>query len=370
MRVDELIVASSGQVLRIGFHDRMTVLSGFDPAEREGLTETLQTRRGRGRPRRRAHVLRCPRSPRRHHPRPRWTARPSRRLQPVELGAASAGREPAASTRDDPSRRPRPRPEGEPRRRDARAHRSPRAPRNARGGAHDRPPGREEGRGRGDRARRGRWSPSVRGAGRSPSPLGAGRRPGSRRCAPRPTCFVAAASARRPIDGSSAARRSCTRSRTCGSRCARSTTSGSPRSATVPRLDAETVRWARTVPEEAPGDLHRLVQQVDEAEQERDELSARLFEASASKLPEPSTPAVVDLARGAADALAHAPRGPRRPHPPRRRAALARRHGQLDRGRVDRAADRRVADPGRASRTPQPPPLPRRHRHCRHCRHR
>ncbi len=42
MRVDELIVASSGQVLRIGFHDRMTVLSGFDAAEREGLTETLQ----------------------------------------------------------------------------------------------------------------------------------------------------------------------------------------------------------------------------------------------------------------------------------------------------------------------------------------
>ena len=64
-----------------------------------------------------------------------------------------------------------------------------------------------------------------------------------------------------------------------------------------PRLDAETVRWARSVPEEAPGDLNRLVQQVDEAEQERDELSARLFEASASKLPEPSTPAVVDLAR-------------------------------------------------------------------------
>ena len=30
-----------------------------------------------------------------------------------------------------------------------------------------------------------------------------------------------------------------------------------------PRLDAETVRWARTVPEEAPADLHRLVQQVD-----------------------------------------------------------------------------------------------------------
>ena len=42
MRVDELVVASSGQVLRIGFHDRMTVLSGFDAAEREGLTETLQ----------------------------------------------------------------------------------------------------------------------------------------------------------------------------------------------------------------------------------------------------------------------------------------------------------------------------------------
>jgi hypothetical protein len=32
--VDELVVASSGQVLRIGFHDRMTVLSGFDAAER------------------------------------------------------------------------------------------------------------------------------------------------------------------------------------------------------------------------------------------------------------------------------------------------------------------------------------------------
>jgi hypothetical protein len=64
-----------------------------------------------------------------------------------------------------------------------------------------------------------------------------------------------------------------------------------------PRLDADTVRWARTVPEEAPADLQRLVQEVDDAEQVRDELSARLFEASASKLPEPSTPAVVDLAR-------------------------------------------------------------------------
>ena len=42
MRVDELVVGSNGQVLRIGFHDRMTVLSGFDPAEREGLTDTLQ----------------------------------------------------------------------------------------------------------------------------------------------------------------------------------------------------------------------------------------------------------------------------------------------------------------------------------------
>ena len=64
-----------------------------------------------------------------------------------------------------------------------------------------------------------------------------------------------------------------------------------------PRLDAETVRWARTVPEEAPADLQRLVEEVDLAEQTRDELSARLFEASASKLPEPSTPAVVDLSR-------------------------------------------------------------------------
>ena len=64
-----------------------------------------------------------------------------------------------------------------------------------------------------------------------------------------------------------------------------------------PRLDAETVRWARTVPEEAPADLQRLVEEVDHAEQTRDELSARLFEASASKLPEPSTTAVVDLAR-------------------------------------------------------------------------
>jgi hypothetical protein len=64
-----------------------------------------------------------------------------------------------------------------------------------------------------------------------------------------------------------------------------------------PRLDSETVRWARTVPEEAPDDLQRLVEEVDHAEQVRDELSARLFEASASKLPEPSTPAVVDLSR-------------------------------------------------------------------------
>ena len=34
-----------------------------------------------------------------------------------------------------------------------------------------------------------------------------------------------------------------------------------------PRLDAETVRWARTVPEEAPADLQRLVEEVDLAEQ-------------------------------------------------------------------------------------------------------
>ena len=203
-------------------------------------------------------------------------------------------------------------------------------------------------------------------------PVAAGRasRPGSRRCAPRPTCFVAAASARRPIDGSSATRR------------APQGREHVARGAPDPR---RAIRRVRQPPEARRRDCslgalrsrgsarrpHRLVQQVDEAEQERDELSARLFEASASKLPEPSTPAVVDLApRRAADALAHAPRRPRRPHPPRRRAALARRHGQLDRGRVDRAADRRVADPGRASRTPQPSPLPRRHRHCRHCRHR
>ncbi len=78
-----------------------------------------------------------------------------------------------------------------------------------------------------------------------------------------------------------------------------------------PRLDAETVRWARTVPEDAPADLQRLVQEVDDAEQVRDELSARLFEASASKLPEPSTPAVVDLARADQRTLWHTHRAVR-----------------------------------------------------------
>jgi hypothetical protein len=75
-----------------------------------------------------------------------------------------------------------------------------------------------------------------------------------------------------------------------------------------PRLDAETVRWARTVPEDAPADLQRLVEEVEDAEQLRNEYSARLFEASASKLPEPSHPAVVDLARADQPTLWHAHR--------------------------------------------------------------
>lgn len=63
------------------------------------------------------------------------------------------------------------------------------------------------------------------------------------------------------------------------------------------RLSPEALAEALAIPDHAPEDLERCVADLETAERARDALSTRLFELAASGLPEPSDPAVVDLAR-------------------------------------------------------------------------
>lgn len=63
------------------------------------------------------------------------------------------------------------------------------------------------------------------------------------------------------------------------------------------RLDARTLQEAVGIPEQVPADIDALVAAQEDAEAERVALSVRLREMAASRLPEPSHPAVVDLAR-------------------------------------------------------------------------
>ncbi len=296
MRVDELIVASSGQVLRIGFHDRMTVLSGFDPAEREGLTETLERAAVGAVPGaeltyfdvlgRRVVITHEQGGP---HVRVDDSSASSAALPPPDV---SQLRRPATINPTDLGlgRRIDPRDET-PELTEARsllatleeeltlarlAEKKAEAAeaeltevegklRSAEHGATRRRYARVVARLEEVRAE----ADVLRGTGTAED----NDRRVLRNAAELHKVANMWLEVRQIRDERLAA---------FGNR---------------PRLDAETVRWARTVPEEAPADLQRLVQEVDDAEQVSDELSARLFEASASKLPEPSTPAVVDLAR-------------------------------------------------------------------------
>jgi hypothetical protein len=63
------------------------------------------------------------------------------------------------------------------------------------------------------------------------------------------------------------------------------------------RLDGRTLAEAETIPDRVPAGLDALVARLEEAESRRDALSARLSSLATSRLPEPSHPAVVRLAR-------------------------------------------------------------------------
>jgi len=63
------------------------------------------------------------------------------------------------------------------------------------------------------------------------------------------------------------------------------------------RLDARAVEEALAIPDDAPTELVRLLEAMESTESEREELSGRLRAIAASRLPEPSSPLVVDLAR-------------------------------------------------------------------------
>jgi hypothetical protein len=69
------------------------------------------------------------------------------------------------------------------------------------------------------------------------------------------------------------------------------------------RLDARALEEALLVPENPPKGLKRLLHELDSTERERDELATRLRSLAASRLPEPSHPAVVELARRDQDRL-------------------------------------------------------------------
>jgi hypothetical protein len=63
------------------------------------------------------------------------------------------------------------------------------------------------------------------------------------------------------------------------------------------RLDARTLAEAEPMPENVPAGLDVLVAKLEQAESRRDELAARLSSLATSRLPEPSHPSVVRLAR-------------------------------------------------------------------------
>ena len=310
MRVDELTVASSGQVLRIGFHDRMTVLSGFDAAEREGLTETLQRAAVGAVPGaeltyfdvlgRRVMITHEQGGP---HVRVDDSSASSGALPPPDV---SQLRRPATISPSDIGLGPRVDPRDEtPELTEARsllatleeeltiarlAEKKAEAAESELAEVEGKLRSAEHG------AARRRYARVVARLEEVRAEADVLRGSGTAEDYDRRVLRNAAElhkvanmwlEVRRIRDERLAA---------FGNR---------------PRLDAETVRWARTVPEEAPADLQRLVQEVDDAEQVRDELSARLFEASASKLPEPSTPAVVDLARADQRTLWHTHRAVR-----------------------------------------------------------
>ncbi len=296
MRVDELVVASSGQVLRIGFHDRMTVLSGFDAAEREGLTETLQRAAVGAVPGaeltyfdvlgRRVIITHEQGGP---HVRVDDASPSSAALPPPDVNQL---RRPATILPNDLGLAPRVKPGDEtPELTEARsllatleeeltiarlAEKKAEAAETELAEIDGRLRSAEQGAARRRYARVVARLEEVRAEADVLRGSGVGEEKDRRILTNAPELHKVAnmwLEVRRIRDERLAA---------FGNR---------------PRLDAETVRWARTVPEEAPADLQRLVEEVDQAEQTRDELSARLFEASASKLPEPSTPAVVDLSR-------------------------------------------------------------------------
>jgi hypothetical protein len=296
VRVDELVVASSGQVLRIGFHDRMTVLSGFDAAEREGLTETLQRAAVGAVPGaeltyfdvlgRRVIITHEQGGP---HVRVDDASPSSAALPPPDVNQL---RRPATIMPADLGLAPRIKPGDEtPELVEARsllatleeeltiarlAEKKAEAAETELAEVDARLRAAEQGAARRRYARIVSRLEEVRAEADVLRGSGLGEEKDRRILTNAQELHKVAnmwLEVRRIRDERLAA---------FGSR---------------PRLDPETVRWARTVPDEAPADLQRLVEEVDRAEQQRDEVSARLFEASASKLPEPSTPAVVDLSR-------------------------------------------------------------------------
>ncbi|TML87654.1 MAG: hypothetical protein E6G06_17275 [Actinobacteria bacterium] len=64
------------------------------------------------------------------------------------------------------------------------------------------------------------------------------------------------------------------------------------------RLDARTLAESESMPEHAPAELDALVSRLELAESRRNALAARLSTLATSRLPEPSHPSVVRLARG------------------------------------------------------------------------
>ncbi|HKB27760.1 MAG TPA: hypothetical protein VKC59_01955, partial [Candidatus Limnocylindrales bacterium] len=69
------------------------------------------------------------------------------------------------------------------------------------------------------------------------------------------------------------------------------------------RLDPRTIEEARAVPDAVPIELDTLARKLDHTEARRDALHAQLNAMAASRLPDPSNPAVVRLARGDQDAV-------------------------------------------------------------------
>ncbi len=63
------------------------------------------------------------------------------------------------------------------------------------------------------------------------------------------------------------------------------------------RLDEDDVTRLRSIPEHAPSTMPGLIGQWEAATRDRDQREARLHELAAARLPEPSDPCVVDLAR-------------------------------------------------------------------------